>query len=476
MKYPVLTLLLIPIMGFGQKQGNIWYFGDHAGFDFSPGDPVQITGGQTHYISCPGCHAEGSAVISDSSGTLLFYSDGAQVWNAQHTVMPNGNGLLSNASSTQSALILPRPNSDNIYYLFTVDDFHINALQYGFRYSVVDICLGNALGDIVDTQKNILIVDSVAEKLAAVRHANGTDYWVLVHKWQSDAFLAYPLTMFGLGAPVTSNVGSTHPIGMGGNASSIGQMKVSPDGTRLAIVNGNSTPSIFEYFDFDASTGVVSNAVPLMPSSTWMYYGVAFSPDNTKLYVAVSMNGNGVYQFDLSAGGGVPLAVSASMTQVAFTNNYLGLQLGPNGKIYVARSPFLNNTAVSVIHEPNNPGIACNYQDAAITLVGAYCSYSFPSFVDSYDYSTTVSECRNTAIDQISTWSHPLVNPVSDHLFLQLPQDVHTVVLYAAAGQRVRTFPIVPPNSGYDVRDLDPGVYMAIGEGRHRSVVRFVKE
>lgn len=469
-------VVIASLSAFGQKQGNIWYFGDHAGFDFNSGAPVQISGGATQYVTCPSCHAEGSAVIADSSGALLFYSDGAQAWNAQHSVMPNGNGLLSNASSTQSALILPRPYSSQLYYLFTVDDFNINALQNGFRFSIVDMCLDGGLGDIKDGQKNILITDSVAEKLAAVRHANGVDYWVVVHKWQSDAFHAYPLTVSGVGAPVISYVGSTHPTGMGGIGSSIGQMKISPDGTKLALVNGNSTPSILEYFDFDAATGAVSNAVALTPSSTWMYYGVAFSPDNSKLYVSVTMNGNGVYQFDLNAGGGDPLAVAASITQVAATWNYLGLQLGPDGKIYVARSPFVNNTAVGVIHDPNLAGTACNYQDAAITLVGSYASYSFPSFVDSYDYSTAQPDCVTLAVDEHMTGDGPLINPVGDLLVLRLPSNTRSVAVHNTAGQCVRTFAVNAPNARFDVHDLTQGLYVAVMEGEVRTAVRFVKE
>lgn len=477
MRYLAFILLVLSItVAAGQKQGNIWFFGDHAGFDFNGGPPVQISGGATQYVDCPSCHAEGSAVISDSSGTLLFYSDGAQVWNAQHTVMPNGSGLLSNASSTQSALILPRPYSSQLYYLFTVDDFHLDALQNGFRYSIVDMCLDGGLGDIKDGQKNILLTDSVAEKLAAVRHANGVDYWVVVHKWQSDAFHAYPLTVSGVGLPVVSYVGSTHPTGMGGIGSSIGQMKISPDGTKLALVNGNSTPSILEYFDFDAATGVVSNPVALTPSPTWMYYGVAFSQDNSKLYAGVTMNGNGVYQFDLTAGGGDPLAVAASMVQVAFNWNYLGMQLGPDGKIYVARSPFLNNTAVGVIHDPNLAGTACNYQDAAITLVGSYASYSFPSFVDSYDYSTTQPDCVTLAVDEAVAQDALVINPVGDLLVLQLPLNARTVAVHNAAGQCVRTFATAGAGGRFDVRELSPGMYVAVLDGDGRATVRFVKE
>ncbi|MFZ1687622.1 MAG: T9SS type A sorting domain-containing protein, partial [Flavobacteriales bacterium] len=376
------------------------------------------------------------------------------------------------------SLIIPKPGSNNLFYLFAVDDFHLDALQYGFTYSMVDICLDGGLGDIVVTQKNIPILDSVAEKLAGVRHANGTDYWVIVHKWQSDAFHAYQVTASGIGPAVISNVGSTHPTGMGGIGSSIGQMKISPNGQKLAIVNGNSTPSILEYFDFDAATGMVSNAVPLVPSATWMYYGVAFSPDNSKLYVGVTMNGNGVYQFDLNAGGGAPAAVLASMTQVAFNWNYLGLQLAVDGKIYVARSPFSNNPSVGVIHEPNLAGFACNYQDAAITLTGGMASYSFPSFVDSYDYSNGIAECITLGINDTQHTPQLLMNPVGDQLFVQLPSGTQLqLAVYNAAGHRVHTYPVAPLHTGYDVSGLAPGIYLALVEGDGlRSAVRFVKE
>jgi hypothetical protein len=39
-------------------------------------------------------YQEGCATISNSSGQLLFYTDGITVYNRNHQVMPNGTGLL----------------------------------------------------------------------------------------------------------------------------------------------------------------------------------------------------------------------------------------------------------------------------------------------------------------------------------------------------------------------------------------------
>ena len=187
-----LLTIAIPVFINAQKQGNIWYFGNHAGLDFGKGIPIVLTNGATY--TPIGCPDEGTAVISDSSGSLLFYSNGCLVWNKNNQIMPNGEGLLGNYSSTQAALIIPQPNSERYFYIFTTDDFCNDALRNGFRYSIVDICLDNGLGDVMIGNKNIKLLDTVAEKLTAVRHANGIDYWIITHKYYSDAFYSYHLS------------------------------------------------------------------------------------------------------------------------------------------------------------------------------------------------------------------------------------------------------------------------------------------
>src|SRR5690606_21331663 len=210
MKIVIIFIVLFPIFCFGQNQGNIWYFGNNAGLDFNSGSPVVLNDGQTEFVGCPGCHSEGTSVISDSAGDLLFYCNGSTIWNRNHQIMLDGDSLLSNNSSTQSSIILPLPGSSRYFYVFTTDDFYFNNLQYGFRYSIVDICLDNGLGGVIKTEKNILLLDNVCEKLTAVRHANGTDYWVIVHKFQSNAFYSFQLSSSGIIDTVISNVGSVH--------------------------------------------------------------------------------------------------------------------------------------------------------------------------------------------------------------------------------------------------------------------------
>src|SRR5207244_1600787 len=128
-----------------------WYFGANAGIDFSSGSPVAVTYGKV-------IASEGSACMSDTSGNLLFYTDGDTVWDKNDNVMPSGTGLYGGGgTSTQSAIILPQPGSDSLYYIFTVDGATggcVNGCVFG--YSIVDMSLNAGLGDV--STKNIPLV------------------------------------------------------------------------------------------------------------------------------------------------------------------------------------------------------------------------------------------------------------------------------------------------------------------------------
>lgn len=444
-KLVILGLLVYSSLCYSQKQGNIWYFGDHAGLDFSTGNPLTINDGQIPILFCPACHSEGTAVICDSSGSLLFYTNGNKVWNKDHQVMANGDSLLSNGSSTQGALIIPKPGSSRFYYLFTTDAFFINDLQYGFRYNIIDMCLDNGHGDIIGGQKNILLLDTVCEKLTGVRHSNGIDYWVIVHKFWSDAFYSYHLSNSGIIDTVISHVGTIHPKPSGQQitGTAIGQMKASPNGQKLALVNGNANyGTIAEYFDFNSSNGVVSNCVNIQTDTNYAYYGVSFSPDNSKLYIACYINGNGIYQYDLNAGGGNPDSVRTSCTQIANPYfNFQGLQLANNGKIYATRSPYGVNPYMDVVNFPNNPGSGCGYVDSAVYLDGHASSHGLPNFIDSYDYSNTVNTCyigieNNLALEDVVVYPNPSTKILTIE-FIHSTLETYELTLFNSYGETI---------------------------------------
>uniref|UniRef100_A0A2B4RJ23 DNA topoisomerase 2 n=1 Tax=Stylophora pistillata TaxID=50429 RepID=A0A2B4RJ23_STYPI len=162
-----------------QKQNYYWYFGNGAGLNFNTNPPTAVTDGKVRTF-------EGSATISDENGDLLFYTDGTTVWDKNHTVMPNGTGLRGSSSSTQSGVLVPMPGDANKYYVFTV-----GFMDPVFCYSIVDLSLRGGLGDVMRAYKNIELFTDwsfgrryAAEKIAAVRHSNGRDFWVIGHDYE----------------------------------------------------------------------------------------------------------------------------------------------------------------------------------------------------------------------------------------------------------------------------------------------------
>ncbi|MEW6469602.1 MAG: gliding motility-associated C-terminal domain-containing protein [Bacteroidota bacterium] len=371
----IISSLLYALSGMAQNETKRWYFGRNVGLDFTGGPPVVTTTSSMNTT-------EGCTSISDASGNLLFYTLGDTVWNANHQMMPNGDSLLGHWSSTQSALIVKKPGSATQYYIFcTGGQAGFLGGYSGLSYSVVDMALQSGLGDVIS--KNNLLLPNTCEKLTATLHCNGTDAWVMVHEFGTNAFYAYPVTSSGVGAPVVTNIGPIMATGFG-NATTLGQMKFSPNGRKLATVTyAFQIPSCL--LDFDPSTGILSNPINIPMNG----YGVEFSPDGTKLYFAaqqISTTNWGVYQFDLCA-------PNIPASQVLVSNNpyedVQSLQLAPDDKIYVARWNSFGpgyNLALACINSPDVQGLACTYVDSAIYLNGRESGFGLPGFVTSFFY------------------------------------------------------------------------------------------
>ena len=352
--------------GFCQGEANIWYFGDSAGLDFSNGSPVSLSGSKITTL-------EGSATISDANGNLLMYTDGSKVWDANHNIMPSGNGLKGSFNSSQSAIFLPRPGPLNSrYYVFTVDN---NNGPDGLRYSEVDMALNGGMGDVLGATKNTPLFSPASEKLAAVRHANNVDFWVLAQDGNNADFLAYLVTSSGVSSiPVVSSLLPSTPT-------PIGYMKFSKCGTKVAAAF--TWKDSIQVFDFDNSTGVLSNPLA-WESSFYDPYGVEFSPNGKLLYVSSWAGYQGVYQYDLLAGSSSAIAASEIKLSPSDTANYGALQLAPDGKIYIAKHFWPMGTALAAIHNPDVLGMGANFDNAAVPILSGKSSFGLPSFVQSW--------------------------------------------------------------------------------------------
>jgi hypothetical protein len=356
----LIILILFPLISLSQGEFNNWYFGTNAGISFSSGSPVALTNGSLATI-------EGCSSISDANGVLQMYTDGVTVWNRNHAVMTNGTGLNGHSSSTQSGLIVKEPNSLNRYWIFTSAN---DATANGICYSIVDMSLSSGLGSVVT--KNIQIRTPSCEKLCAVRHCNNVDIWIVTHDWNSNNFRTWLLTSSGIGTPVLSASGA---VITGASQSAYGQLKVNFAGNKLVSAtygfSGTGTNK-FELHDFNNQTGVVSNTILLANEQS--AYGCEFSPDGKRVYG--STNPGKLIQWNLCAAN-----IPASYTVIANLNPFFGsLQLGPDLKIYCNR----NSTSLAVINNPNGLGLACAFQDAAVSLAGRSSRIGLPTFATFY--------------------------------------------------------------------------------------------
>jgi len=367
-----------------QPEAYNWRFGTKAGIQFPNGSPA--------IVSAPGAMScyEGCASISDARGVLQCYSNGQNVWDRTGAIMPNGWLSGSHFSATQAALLVRAPADQSTYYLFTVDAVD-NELRGGLRYSVVDMSLRAGLGD-VRSNSIPLGGAQVTEKLTAVRHANGRDYWIVTHGWQNNLFYCYLLNPGGLaGAPVVSAVGSVHSGANGTNPvgpNAIGYLRASPDSRLLALGQGQR-PGV-EVFDFNPATGQVSSprSVPLVNQP---FYGVEFSADSRKLYVS-AVNGSQVWQLDLAA--------NPTWTNIPVPGSSVnGMQRGPDGQIYIAHA---GRPQLTIIHNPNGAGLACNLEAQAFTLTSGTNAGGLPNMPNAFALAPTsmpgVSSCPGSPL------------------------------------------------------------------------------
>ena len=369
MRNLLLILLLYSIPIFPQAGPNSnWYFGSNAGLTFNSGSPVALTNGAL-------TTTEGVATISDNSGNLLFYTNGITVWNRNHLVMTNGTGLLGDQSSTQSAIIVQKPLSSNIYYIFTSDN---DAGPDGIRWSEVDMSLSGGLGAITSNKNVALLIPSQlsSEKLCAVRNCNNQDLWIITKDWNSSVFRCWSVDPTGIGNIQSWSLAGVAPSGA--TQGSYGQLKASPDGRKLAACYYGLVGGInkIEIYDFNPTSGFVTNAQTI--STELGIYGCEFSPDGKVLYAGC--NQGLLLQWNLCAG--TLAQIQASRTVISNAGPFIGsLQVGPDGKIYVAR----NNTSLSVINNPNVIGLGCNYQNLSISLAGRSSRMGLPNFASYYN-------------------------------------------------------------------------------------------
>ncbi|MCX7728189.1 MAG: gliding motility-associated C-terminal domain-containing protein, partial [Bacteroidia bacterium] len=368
-----------------------WYFGAGAGLDFSSGTPVADTTAVLHTY-------ESSAVMSDTAGNLLFYTDGDTVWDNNHAILTTG--LLgcgnNDNSAAQGALIVPHPGNDSLYYIFTSDCFE-NQGQNGYRYTLIDIKNKQVL------QKNILLYTPSTEGMAVTKHANGIDYWLVTHEYNSNKFIVYKIDDT-LGLTTIPIINLSPYVNKDYNT----YLKFNHKGSILtSLITTNIRNLVVA--SFDKNTGDIHSYFTLGNKIGFPigYYAMEFSINDSFLYCTTSSS-NDIFSYKFS----IPTDSSNITNTWAWLKNtndsaesYGQIQCSPMKNIIIAK--LFSNKLTSI--DTSNNIIVDN-----ISLKNKFCNLGLPNFISSYfrlnnnDNTPSVEPSYTLAIPNIFT-------PNNDH-------------------------------------------------------------
>jgi gliding motility-associated-like protein len=385
----IFNLIFINFL-FGQKQNNIWVFGNHAGFDFNSGIAGSL---DSTAVASVDNHSVYTSAISDKYGELLFYTDGFTTWNRKHKAMPKfeyrwpWTGFIM-------PLICPVPENDSLFYIFGVSDG-----SYANRLQCITINMkGNdEYGEIVYpdppvTSSNYykLLLENASVFVAGTAHCNRRDQWIVT--FAEDAFYSFLVNPAGINTvPVISPVPSEimkKGIYKGGN------IKFSASGERMVVPLLDENKIVL--LDFDNFNGTFSNPLKISVPDNQYITDVELSPDGSKLYVSLveydeyprqGQEYHTIAQMDIANWNRTDIEGSFfsfdnfnPLTANFCTphNCYVvdrSMQLGPDGRIYISMREVTETTrdkTVSVIEEPNLRGLDARYTKAKFSLKRQY--------------------------------------------------------------------------------------------------------
>ena len=484
-----LFFLLSYLNSFSQGFTNIWQLGYDAGppykktlLNFNSGQVVVDS------INRPMNFRAEEAIICDSTGQLLFYTNGIYVANKNHTAMPNGNGLNPGQFTTdwvsnglpifQGALILPWPDSISKYILFHETlDYGSNLCPTLLYRSIIDMSLNNGLGDVTQKNDTFLLKNLDWGGITACKHSNGRDWWVLVHKRLSDAFYKILITPFSMTVDSQSVGGLIREYG--------GTSLFSPDGKWFATFDNISKLRIY---NFDRCSGLLSNLlyINLIPDSV-LAAGMSFSPNSRFLYASTLTE---VYQFDLDAAN-----ITASKKLIAnydgyfspfppFESTFCFHMLGPDGKIYINGGPSIVD--LHVINYPDSLDTLCDLQQHSIHLPG-FNKNTFPNHINYWLGAELGSPCDSILnLIEYKYFNFNLTlfpNPITDqvlNMYYRMPQKREGVLnIIDIDGRQVYSYklPMWSTQQTLSIPKLSRGIYaVSITSGTFRQIKKLIIE
>jgi len=342
----ILAVFVVPILAFGQH-GNNWTVGTNAGISFNTSPPSLFQSAQTAY--------SGKQSISNCKGELMFYAFKNYIWNRFHNRIPNDSVVLG--KMTLPYFFIPCPNDDSsFYYICTY-----GATNATSEYAILDLRLDSGRGAIRNSQF-VKLNDSVSKCSGFIKHANDTDYWLLV-RYNYYYLRAYKVTTNG----IDTNYVQSPFIGSLSNGQD-NYLRASNNGNMIVSTYANgAVGSKYTYYiyDFDRATGKTGNARMLVDKAiNIVLEHFTFSPNDSIVYGFsnyYTKDSSALYQLSTYN----PVVKVKPLTKFIGYSAFFAAQLAPDNKIYIS------NTAVnkkqeylSCILYPDKWGTACNFYES----------------------------------------------------------------------------------------------------------------
>lgn len=315
------------------KRANVWYMSQGIGYDFNCSPPCANQRGALG-------DCKSSATICDKNGNLQFYTDNETIWNSSHQIMANGTGLYSCRWAQQGSVIIPLTSNSSQYHLVICDDLRypanvnvpfvcsdVNPVNYVLSLNLIDMAANNGKGAVISKNNVIYGNGHVMSTLAAVKHANTKDTWIMTYDFEINRFVSLLLTDCGIiDTVISADLGAQIPLAK--NA-----ITFSPNGELFHIRTDYMLPERGSMIaHFNNNTGVASNPIFFRGENTRS----CFSIDNNYLYQS-----GGVFKYDLfDLSDTAAIYASREFINFGYGANF-GVQNGPDGKVYfIQNSPY----------------------------------------------------------------------------------------------------------------------------------------
>lgn len=463
-----LNIIILNIIS-AQKNDYLWLFGyrselidcvyikGYGGFDIDFNqNPFQIS------KHARGMHIAGNnASICDQDGQLQAYTNGCFISNKydrrikgsdslfNYSRVADGNCYLGSPIS-KNCILLTDPKYSEYVHLFLIenkglvkpgDSIHGMTYDKYILHTKIDLKANTGEAEVIYKNK-VEIEDTLASyKMNACKHSDQQSWWLIFRKLLSHEFVRILMTEDTV-LRMENQIMEPIKYNFWGNGS--GSSGFSPNGKKYAWYDPYNDLNVY---DFDRSTGLLSNYKKIVIQDSLLFGFIAFSPNSRFVYTTSRWD---LYQTDLEEPDPLKAVThishySGNLCPISMTSTaYFELQMGPDCKIYM-NSPG-TVTCLHVINHPDRKGKACDFVEAGVMLPSRHGNSipNFPHYRIDNPYpcdSTIITSFIDIPNDAIRCNINP--NPASEYLEIVASWNQYKypiLIVYNINGQQVKEF------------------------------------